>query len=181
MLEYQRTIDLNPGNIGAWANRGYLHWLLEEPEAAAGCYRAGRDYRMIKQETFVAELDYGLARNAAELGDLREAYCCQERAVFDLIAPSRSHYNDFRPYYFDLTGNAVLDRFERYRQKVEEHLASAGKNSGLPVRVLNSVYAFVLNDYGECCIGCPKRRRGFKPINGDGIDHGLHRLRGLRE
>jgi hypothetical protein len=54
-----------------------------------------------------------------------------------------------RAYYFDLAG--VLDRFERYRKKVEEHLANADKNKGLPVQVLNSVYAFVLNDYGECC------------------------------
>ena len=149
--EYQRLIDINPGNIGAWANRGYLKWLLEEGDAAKGCFRAGRDFKLIKQETFVAELDYGLARIAAEEGEFQEAYCSQETAVSELIAPSRSQLLDFRSYYFDLAGAALLDRFERYRKNVEDRLANADKTKDLPARVLNAVYAFVLNDYGECC------------------------------
>lgn len=152
LLEYQHVIDLNPGNVGAWANRGYLYWLVEKCNEAKGCFRAGRDYKLIKQETFVVELDYGLARIAAEQGDLQQAYCCQETAVSDLIAPSGSQLGDFRAYYFDPAGDAVLDRFERYRKNVEEHLANAAKTKDLPARVLNSVYAFVLNDYGECCL-----------------------------
>jgi hypothetical protein len=149
--EYQRVIDLNPGNIGAWANRGYLFWLLDKCNDAKASFGAGRDYKMIKQETFVAELDYGLARIAAEQGEFLEAYRSQEMAVSDLIAPSRSQVADFRGYYFDLAGDALLSRFERYRAKVETHLVDPAKCEGLPSRMLNSVYAFVLNDYGECC------------------------------
>lgn len=157
ILVYQRVIDLNPGNILAWANRGYLNWLLEECDKAKGCFRGGRDYKLIKNEIFVAELDYGLARIAAEQGELHDAYCCQETAVSDLIAPSQSQLGDFRAYYFDLAGDAVLDRFEHYRKNVEEHLANAARTKGLPARVLNSVYAFVLNDYGECCYSYHER------------------------
>jgi hypothetical protein len=148
--EYQNVIDINPGNIGAWANRGYLLWLLEKCEEAKGSFRAGRDYKLIKQETFVAELDYGLARIAAEQGELQQAYCYQETAVSDLIAPTLS-VGDFRSYYFELAGDAVLNRFERYRSDVEKHLADAGKTKDLSTRILNSIYAFVLTDYGECC------------------------------
>jgi hypothetical protein len=55
-----------------------------------------------------------------------------------------------RAYYFDLAGDAVLDRFERYRKKVEEHLANADKNKGASAGT-ELCDAFVLNDYGECC------------------------------
>ena len=149
--EYQNVIDINPGNVGAWANCGYMLWLLERSEEAKGSFRAGRDYKLIKQATFVAELDYGLARIAAEQGELQHAYCYQETAVSDLIAPTRSDLGDFRSYHFELAGDAVLDRFERYRADVEKHLADAGKTKDLSSRILNSVYAFVLTDYGECC------------------------------
>ncbi|HSE16293.1 MAG TPA: FHIPEP family type III secretion protein [Pyrinomonadaceae bacterium] len=148
--EYQNVIELNPGNVGAWANRGYLLWLLGKKDEAKESFRGGRDYKLIKQETFVAELDYGLARIAAEQGELQQAYCYQDTAVSDLIAPTLS-FGDFRAYYFDLMGDAVLNRFECYRAKVEEHLADASKTKDLSSRILNSIYAFVLTDYGECC------------------------------
>jgi hypothetical protein len=156
--EYKRVLQLNPGNIGAWANSGYLCWLRERGQEAEGHFRAGRNYKLIKQETYIAELDYGLARIAAEQGELLKAFCSLDIAVSELIASSDYDIGDFRDYYFGQTANdALLRRFERYRETVETHLCDDAKTKGVPVRVLNSVYSFVLNDYGECCLACYAR------------------------
>jgi len=160
LREYKNVIDLNPGNVGAWANRGYLLWLIGKTDEAKGSFRAGRDYKQIKQETLVTELDYGLARIAAEEGEFKLAYVYQDTAVSELIAPS-SQFGDFRSYYFAFIGDAILKRFEQYRRDVEKHLADPAKTKDLPTRILNSVYSFVLTDYGECCQSYYQRTADF--------------------
>jgi hypothetical protein len=157
--EYKEVLKINPGNIGAWANLGYMHWLLDDIgdiKDAEEAFESGREYKEIKRETFVAELDYGLARIAAERGKFEEAYKHYISAVSAHIAQgvlysSGGYTAQF--YYFDFIGDAILKRFDKYKNEVEKHLSCwEGKDVSEPTkRIRDSVYAFVLNDYGQAC------------------------------
>jgi tetratricopeptide (TPR) repeat protein len=162
--EYERVLTLNPGNIAAWASLGYVQWLLaeqDEDEREARLERAqqflerGREYKEIKRETFVAELDYGLARIAAERGDFKRAYRSYVEAVSAHFAQGVSHAPDgYTASHFEGITPFILSRFDAYRRRVRE-LWEEGRmepGDGTASRVLDSVYAFVLNDFGEACL-----------------------------
>src|SRR5262249_26445044 len=76
--EYDKILDLNPGDLGAGANLGYTYWLLGDMnlegdtalQTAQDYLNDGREYKDFHPATFVSELDYGLARIAAEQGHL---------------------------------------------------------------------------------------------------------------
>jgi tetratricopeptide (TPR) repeat protein len=163
--EYERVLTLNPGNIAAWASLGYMQWLLAEQgdeeereerlEKAEQFLERGRDYKEIKRETFVAELDYGLARIAAERGDFKRAYRRYIEAVSAHFAQGVSHAPDgYTASHFEGITPFILDRFGAYRRRVHQlwlkDRPAPGSRTGSRVR--DSVYAFVLNDYGEACL-----------------------------
>jgi hypothetical protein len=166
--EFKRVLSLNPGNIGAWANLGYMYWLLGDLQKAQNAYDRGREYKEIKHETFVAELDYGLARIAAERGDFQTAYKYASSAVAAYVAQGTDHSGQSRTYYFDRISIEIRNRFEKYKHTVEaqwkvltlppnpqdlavDQSKHDQKALALPLRVRDFVYAFVLNDYGEAC------------------------------
>lgn len=156
--EYDRVLRLNPGNIAAWANLGYMHWLLEKPDRARQALERGREYKEIKRETFVAELDYSLARIAAEAGDFERAYRHYIDAVSAHLAQGVSHSTSgYTGYQFESVTTDIIERFRRYRRRVKKHWRDA-RDGGGPAsdmttqRVRDAVYSFVLNDYGEACL-----------------------------
>jgi hypothetical protein len=167
--EYRAVMELNPGNIRVWANLGYMHWLQHQgvPAAIAGvelprhdalylarkAYERGREYKQIKQETFVAGLDYGLARVAAEEGRIGDAYRHYIAAVSAKLAQGVEHELSAQSDDFDLIGDSMVERFERYVEQVEDSL-NENQASGHPEsnRIRDSVNAFVWNDYGEACV-----------------------------
>ena len=123
--EYEELLRTNPGNVGAWSNTGYMRWLLDDAEKAKEAFEVGREYKDIKRETFVAELDYGLARVAAEAGDVATAYQYFESGFSALIARGVAHSargETAEFYHYQLINKTILDRFERYRQKLEVNL-----------------------------------------------------------
>ena len=155
--EYHRVLSLNPGNITAWANLGYMYWLLERPSDAREALERGREYKEIKRETFVAELDYSLARIAAEAGDFKRAYRHYIDAVTAQLAQGISHDRGYTGYQFETLTRTVLGRFKAYKCRVRRHWREAAQGRGPAVkgttpRVRAAVYAFVLNDYGEACL-----------------------------
>src|SRR5262249_40103207 len=89
--EYRRALDLNASDMSAWANTGYMHWLLGDLENAVKADEGGLKYKEIKRETFTAELDYGLARIVAERGDFASAYTFYRAAITAHIAQGVSH------------------------------------------------------------------------------------------
>lgn len=122
--EYEKVLKLNPGNLSAWANRGYMRWLMdgkENIERAIEDFKAGREYKHIKQDSFVAELDYGLARIAAEQGNFQAAYDAYTESTSALLAQGylyRSNVSNFL-YHFDLIDEKIYQRFSDYRETVE--------------------------------------------------------------
>jgi len=152
--EYERVLTVNPGNISAWGNLGYIDWLLGDLDRAARVFERGREYKEIKRETFVSELDYGLARIAAERGDFNEAYRRYIDAVGARFGQGVTHNPGYTAYHFARVTRAVVRRFETYRDRVHEkweELAAANCQNPSE-RVRNSVYAFVQNDYAEACL-----------------------------
>jgi tetratricopeptide (TPR) repeat protein len=149
--EYERVIRLNPGNIAAWANLGYMHWLLGDNASAARAFRRARDYKEVKRETFVSEMDYGLARIAAEEGNFAEAYTCYINAVSAQLAQGVSYNDAYTTYYFSSLTEALLSRFEEYESKAKRHWKNPGADQVTKTteRVRDSVLGFVLNDCAE--------------------------------
>ena len=113
--EYADVISVNPGNVSAWANRGYIGWLLANEvadEARRGDRRrepgwrergiesleAGRQYKEVRGDAMVADLDWNLARFAAEDGDFDRAYFHYVEAVSAMLGEPRL---GFVSYYFD--------------------------------------------------------------------------------
>ena len=162
---YKQVVTANPGLIGAWANSGYPCWLLatdEDPrrdykearrrerradylELAKRYFSSGRQFKEIKQQTFVAELDYGLARIAAEQGDFDAAH----RHCAEIASSMFSEGMDFTDYYFSLIGPAMVQRFERYRQRATKACEKQLRKRPSEERVCKTVLAFVLNDCGQ--------------------------------
>jgi hypothetical protein len=137
----------------AWANVGYMHWLLEEFGRARDAYERGRQYKEIKRETFVAQLDYGLARIAGEGPDARfaDAYRHYLNGVSADIASGVSHDPGYSDYQFELIGGPMMRRFEKYLETVRDR-ARSEDDGRTTKRERESVLAFVLNDYGEACV-----------------------------
>lgn len=152
--EYLLVLRLNPGNLAAWSNLGYMHWLLDEASDAMEAFRRGRDYKLIKSDTFVAELDYGMARLAAERGHWIDAYRHYLLAIPAFLTQGKAFLQTgtgAQAYYFDLIGRAMLGRFGLYVRRVRDLAQRGATGDDTVARVRESVMAFVLNDYGEAC------------------------------
>jgi tetratricopeptide (TPR) repeat protein len=164
--EYERVLTLNPGNIVAWGNLGYVHWLLADGDGkgkrldqARDYFERGRDYKEIKRETYVADIDYGLARVAAETGEFNLAYKHFMSALTAHMAQSTAQsatdsWSSLSEYLFVRIDLPILERFERYKNEAER---LHGDHTRAPQRVRDSVLAFVVNDYGEACYNYFKR------------------------
>ena len=155
--EYERVLTVNPGNISAWGNLGYIDWLLgekEDLEQAEKVFERGREYKEIKRETFVSELDYGLARISAERGDFNEAYRRYIDAAGARFGQGVAHDQGYTDYQFARVTRAVVRRFERFRDEVRKKWKELDDADAKDpsARVRNAVYAFVLNDYAEACL-----------------------------
>ena len=126
LREYDAVATLNPGSVGTWANQGYVRWLLATGEAdllkAREAFEDGREYKEIKHETFVAELDHGLARIAAEQGDFDKAYSHYISAVSANLAQGMSYGGaDGQSYFFQFINRNLLQRVIRYKEEVERN------------------------------------------------------------
>jgi hypothetical protein len=163
--EYENVLRLNPGNVAAWANLGYMHWLLAKPEdprpaedgrlahidEALNAFASGRQYKEIKHEAFVGELDHGLMRIAAEQGQFEEAYRRYVNVLAAVMTQSRSGAESYTDYYVEFINAKVLKRFTDFRDAVRaawKHPAPEEMQATTP-RVRDSVYAFALNDFAE--------------------------------
>lgn len=171
--EYETVLKLDPGNIRAWGNLGYMRWLLGEGDEARLAFERGREYKQIQRGTDIGSLDYGLARVAAEEGNLDEAYAYYQSAVAaqitQVVSDAKNLSSQF--YFFDYIGDAMLERFERFCDVVvrrcDEEAAALSAETGngthgaakeerpaaphITPKMFDSVAAFVFNDYGEAC------------------------------
>jgi hypothetical protein len=154
LLEYKKLRQINPGNLGAWANSGYIRWLMGTPDdlnEARTFFEEGKRFKAVMREIVVAELDYGLARIYAESGDLIRAYDHYIAATSAMLARDAG---SFREYFFSSMTPATIERFERYQRNVVAGLREDEPKGQQPdtsnrKRLRDSVHAFVSNDLGE--------------------------------
>jgi hypothetical protein len=160
--QYGDVLKLNPGNIAAWANYGYLWWLLDEHDEAKAKFEAGLRVKEIKREAYVAEIDHGLARLAAEAGDFAAAYDHYIQAVSSRVSKGWA-VGSYEGYHFEQIGDAMLNRYRRYVAETAKHHERLGKDDDEPTtqRVRDSVYAFVLYDHSQACWHYFQRTRDY--------------------
>jgi hypothetical protein len=165
VAEYRHVLRVNPGNISALGRLGDIYWLLtpsartsreqaERRQLAKDAFNRGRDNKLIRQETFVAELDYGLARIAAEAGDFAKAYehyvsAASAHVAFG-VAHARGGYTA-QFHFFDRINDTILNRYEQYLETVEQRAKEAA-DRGEPPRMRHVALGFAHNDYGEACL-----------------------------
>ncbi len=164
--EYNEVLKINYGNIAALAAQGHLLWLISSPDAKRR-FEEGREIKAIARETFVGQLNYSLARIAAEDGEYDE---CRNRYTEAVAADptlgahvTSAGSRGYRSDYDDI-GPEMLQRFRSYKEDVEKSLekllsapgpASAHKADNLPTfteKTLRVVQGFVLNDYANACL-----------------------------
>lgn len=157
--EYAKVTTVNPGNLAAWAHRGFVCWLLGPDdecrpagsrftwrELARSSLAAGRQYKEVRGEASVAELDWNLTRLAAEDGDFVAAYEHYTQAVSAMLGEPRLNFLD---YFYKLASPASVARFVAYKERVlkaaeaQQKAAEQGEE-----RLIRSVVAFVQNDCG---------------------------------
>jgi hypothetical protein len=151
-----RYRSLNPGIVAGWESAAYMHWLLGEPsdlDMAEVLLERGRQYSEIQQDTFVSDIDYGLARVAAEKGDVPAAYKRYVDAIAGGVAPGvDNHYTRSAPYYTQTISARIFKRFATYRDRSEREIAKYVEGHPETRRMASSVRAFVLNDYGKAAM-----------------------------
>jgi tetratricopeptide (TPR) repeat protein len=161
--EYRDVLTINAGNIAALGAQGHLLWLIKDPSAKKRL-EEGREIKAVARETFVGELNYRLARIAAESENYEE---CRSLYVESIAAdPSvGAHFPEATSRVnksdYDDIGPNMLKRFHEYKDGVERSMqsllggGSAGAADGGSVwseKTLRAVYSFVLNDYGNACL-----------------------------
>jgi tetratricopeptide (TPR) repeat protein len=180
--EYAEVLKINPGNIAALAAQGYLYWLIEDSKAAKQKLEQGRETKAIVRQTYIGNLNYGLARIEAEEGNFDKCYDLYTQAIsvdpgvgaysatIDAIAVTTAGDTTIGTYpvtanrvantpYYDYIGPAMLKRFEGFTEKVEKNIkvkkarnTNNSKTEAVLQRTMDVIHSFVLNDYGNACL-----------------------------
>jgi hypothetical protein len=158
--QYMEVVRINPGNIRAWSSLGHTFWLLaandEELKEAQRYFVRGLEYKEIKRETFTAGLEYSLARLSAELGEFTDAYRHYVASTTASVGEGIAHGTWAEQHNSVVRNDAMLRRFERYRDKVACRAEEQAADEIEP-RIVSSVMAFVENDYGEASLNFYER------------------------
>jgi tetratricopeptide (TPR) repeat protein len=165
--EYAEVLKIDPGNVSAWANRGYVGWLLSKADpgkerAPAGslswrrralsCLDAGVRYKEVRRDAMVGELNWNLVRFRAEEGDFPRAYEHYLEAVSAMLGEPRM---GFVEYFYIGADEALLERYESYETRVKGE--AEAQTGGDEDRMIRSVLAFVLNDCGSAHLAAYQR------------------------
>lgn len=169
IAEYEQVLRINPGNVAAVASKGYLWWLLGDRDEAKSAFEGGREIKAVARQTYIGELIYGLARISAEKGDLTAAHDLFAEALAadpGVGAYTRTAGSFTTASYFEYIGDAMLGRYEAFREEVERIIDNPVEEDLTTITVLGPceekrrvsrttaarVRAFVLNDYGNACL-----------------------------
>ena len=147
--EYKRVLKINPSNVRAWANIGYIQWLLGNGVRAREAYERARKLKDTLPDIYIADVDFGLARLAAEDMDVEGAYQHYIEGMAAIISQGAVQVDHDSPL-FELISPAMVDRFFEYHDRVLEGLDAQDRNPKRDKlrRIRQSIRAFVRNDYG---------------------------------
>src|SRR5262249_39688142 len=91
--EYDQVLKVNAGNIAALASQGYLWWLCDGSsentvfnlKKAERRFEAGRQVKAISGQTYIGDLNYGLARVVAELALLERKEAAEPSSMSEML------------------------------------------------------------------------------------------------
>jgi hypothetical protein len=128
--EFNNVFTINPGNIAASAYLGYLYWLIDDLDQSKKQFEQGIKAKAISQQTFIGELNYGLARIAAKNGEFNRC--------FDLYSEALASEPGLGAYsiesisgktralgYYEFITPSVVDRYESYKNNFESQIRLA--------------------------------------------------------
>ncbi|MCR9016941.1 FHIPEP family type III secretion protein [Aquiflexum gelatinilyticum] len=155
---FERVIEINAGNIASLGAAANLLWLAGENEKARKILIEAIDIKAITSQTFIGELNYRLARIAAEEGDFMLCRAKFLEAIatdpslgsFSLSEYGGSHNSDY-----DSISSEMLLRYEKFGKTVSSHLKAFKEESDssdqklIPENAFKTSEAFVLNDLGN--------------------------------
>jgi tetratricopeptide (TPR) repeat protein len=155
--DYDDVLRINYGNIRALVAQGYLCWLLggkENLERARKKFSEGCEIKTINRQTFDGDLNYGLARIAAENGDFNASYNfyrCALLAEPVMGAHSPTSGPRSKHSYYEYITCGMLARYERFKETVAAQIQrqKAAQRSNVLEKTVNGMYSFVLNDCGN--------------------------------
>ncbi len=146
--EYEKVLQINPGNIAALTAQGNILWLIHDLKKARRKFDEGCNLKAIVSETFIAQLLYGKARVAAEEGKSDESIDLFNQAIANnpnVGAYSMNNEKGITVTYYDYITFDLVRRYREYHEKVAKtKIRSAGLNE--------KVLSFVLNDLANACI-----------------------------
>lgn len=131
---YDEVLKINPGNIAALAAQGYIYWLLAGEnkensdkkkkflEKAKEKFLEGCEVKAVVRETYIGELNYGLARIAAEDGEFNKSYDYYTQALSadpGVGAYSPPNIGKTQTHYYDFITPKMLERFENFKTGFE--------------------------------------------------------------
>jgi tetratricopeptide (TPR) repeat protein len=167
--EYAEVIRIDPGNVSAWANRGYVGWLLSKADPgeerfpagglswrqrALSCLDAGVRYKEVRRDAMVGELNWNLVRFRAEEGDFPRAYEYYLKAVSAMLGEPRMAFVD---HFYMGADEALIKRYEAYETRVRTKACEEATAHPDEKRMIKSVLAFVLNDCGSAHLAAYQR------------------------
>lgn len=124
--KYEHVLSINPGNILALASEAYLYWLTDKLQMAVEILHRAKEIKTIIHKTFIAPINYSLARIAAENGEFNKAYDHYREAIFSepKVAAAGDYYKEKQRiglYFYDYIGTGILSRYERFKDSMECH------------------------------------------------------------
>lgn len=163
--QYDEVLRINPGNIAALVAQGYLYWLVEKLDEAREKFERGLGYKAIVSETFTGDLNYGLARIAAEKGEFNKSFELYKQAISSspnvaIYSPTTTKYA--LGFYYSYINRGIFLRYQSFKKKVDKNIDKIrrfpeekrydSEKKRLSERTLVFVYSFMLNDYGNACL-----------------------------
>lgn len=125
--EFERVLQINPGTIAAYAYLGYLYWLLDRPDRSKKQFEQGIKSKAIVKQTFIGELNYGLARIAAQNGEFNTCFNLYSEAISSepgIGAYSLESVNSkaLAVSFYDYITPSVLSRYQNFKESFEDQI-----------------------------------------------------------
>lgn len=146
--EYDKVLQINPGNIAALTAQGNLLWLLGDLNKALRKFNEGCNLKAIVSETFIAQLLYGKARVLAENGSLNDSLELFSQAIANnpnVGAYSMNNEKGITVTYYDYISKSLVGRYRKYQKTVAEQKTSSSS-------LLEKSLSFANNDLANACM-----------------------------
>ncbi len=139
--KYDEVLEINPGNVAALASQGYILWLIKDYRESERKFKEGIGIKAFVRETFVGQLNYGLARVAAAEGRLNKGYDLYMQAISSDpgIGTAISNVVQGENSYYDYITPDILKCYCDFKNQVEKYCINKNKNCFIDLKYQNEL------------------------------------------